>query len=311
MIIAVDFDGTLALGNKSHISILEPNHSLINKLKQVKREINPTIKIVTARGAKANLPYDEKVNRYHALITEWLQRHGVPYDEISFNKEYASLYIDDMTITQDDDFEALHSCFTGNKILFTPSTVIKNTKSALLEFEWYKIAERIVDAPKVLFCNDELIITERIHCHRKPNALEMISIIQRMRAIKMEKHPFETYMDNLCAVKHTSDKVLALNLPVHQGTMFHGDLSTQNVLVSDKAYCIDPNYKSVFGSYLTDAGKAYFSFIAYERNYTEANKIKEAFGDDVLRFAVAEGLRVCKYKEQYISIVNNIADIIE
>jgi len=62
--------------------------------------------------------------------------------------------------------------------------------------------------------------------------------------------------------------------------------------------------------YLTDAGKSYFSLIAYEHKYSEANKIKEAFGSDVLKFAVAEGLRVCKYKPKYISIVNNIADLI-
>ena len=35
-----------------------------------------------------------------------------------------------------------------------------------------------------------------------------------------------------------------------------------------------------------------------------------ADGPDVWRYAVAEGLRVCKYAPKYISIVNNIADFI-
>ena len=76
-------------------------------------------------------------------------------------------------------------------------------------------------------------------------------------------------------------------------------------------YLIDPNYKRIFGSYLTDAGKLFFSLLAYEKNYSLAQEIVQVFGPDVLRFAVAEGLRVCKYKEKYISIVNNMADLIE
>jgi hypothetical protein len=61
---------------------------------------------------------------------------------------------------------------------------------------------------------------------------------------------------------------------------------------------------------LTDAGKAVFSLIAYEASFDEAKKIVNEFGPDVWHFAVAEGLRVCKYQPKYISIVNNIADLI-
>ena len=310
MIIAVDFDGTLALGNKSHISILEPNIPLISRLIKLRQEINPVIKIVTARGSKSNLSEEDKIKNYYNLIEAWLLKYNVPFDSISFNKEYASLYIDDMTINQDAEFSSLCSPFTKNKIVFTNHTIIKETKEALFEFEWYKLAERYLDVPKVLFCNDKLIITERIKEYSKPNANHFISIINKMKGIKMERYPFETYLNNLKPIKHSSDKVKDLIYPKHNGTMFHGDLSTDNVLVSDKIYCIDSNYKNIFGSYLSDAGKSYFSLVAYEHNYSEANKIKEAFGSDVLKFAVAEGLRVCKYKPKYISIVNNIADLI-
>tara|TARA_R110000868_G_scaffold2528_7_gene18299 strand:+ start:1052 stop:1984 length:933 start_codon:yes stop_codon:yes gene_type:complete len=310
MIIAVDFDGTLAIGNKSHISILTPNINLIQKLQSIRKEINPTIKIVTARGAKANLSETEKKLRYYNLIFEWLKKYDVPFDSISFNKEYASMYIDDMTISQDEEFSSLLSPFTNNKIIFTEDTVIKQTKNALFEFEWYKLAERYLNIPKVLFCNDELIITKRIKHHTKPNAKNIIEIINKYKEIKMETFSFESYLQNIKQVKHTTEKVKNISYPVHCGTFFHGDLSTTNILVSDKVYCIDSNMKNVFGSYLTDAGKSYFSLIAYEHNYREAEKIVEAFGKDVLKFAVAEGLRVCKYQEKYVSIVNNIADLI-
>jgi hypothetical protein len=310
MIVVVDFDGTLALGNKSHISILQPNILLIERLIKLRKEINPIIKIVTARGSKSNLSEKEKINRYYKLITNWLIKYNVPFDCLSFNKEYGTLYIDDMTINQDANFTPLLSKFTKNKIIFTPNSIVKETPNALFEFEWYKVAEIYLDVPKVLFCNDELIITERIKEHKKPTAKDFIYILNKLKDIELDIYPFETYIDNIKPIKYSSDKVKNLILPKHKGTFFHGDLSTDNILVTDKVYCIDSNHKNVFGSYLTDAGKAYFSLIAYEHNYYEAEKIREAFGSDVLKFAVAEGLRVCKYQEKYISIVNNIADLI-
>lgn len=310
MIIAVDFDGTLALGNKSHISILEPNIALIERLQLLRAEINPTIKIVTARGSKSNLSTEEKQIRYQKLISDWLNKYNVPFDCISFNKEYATMYIDDMTINQDAAFAGLLSPFTKNKIIFTPDTIIKQTQSALFEFEWYKIAAAHLDTPKVLFCNDELIITERIKDYRKPNAQDFIEIINKMKAIEGKPVPFETYLQNIKPIEHSTKAVADLQLPQHDATFFHGDLSTTNLLVADKIYCIDANSRNIFGSYLTDAGKAYFSLIAFEQDYAEAEKIAQAFGPDVIKFAVAEGLRVCKYQEKYISIVNNIADLI-
>jgi hypothetical protein len=310
MIVAVDFDGTLALGNKSHISILEPNVDLIKRLQLLRIEINPIIKIVTARGSKSNLSENEKQIRYHKLISNWLKKYNVPFDCISFNKEYATMYIDDMTIKQDAAFEGLLSPFTKNKIIFTPDTIIKQTSNALFEFEWYKKAELYLDTPKVLFCNDELIITQRIKDHKKPSANEFIYIINKMRSINGNDLSFKTYLENIKPIKHSTQKVENLEFPEHEPTFFHGDLSTTNVLISDKLYCIDSNNRNIFGSYLTDAGKAYFSLIAFEKNYTEAEKISQAFGPDVIKFAVAEGLRVCKYQEKYISIVNNIADLI-
>ena len=117
-------------------------------------------------------------------------------------------------------------------------------------------------------------------------------------------------MQNIKPIKHATQKVLDLEYPKHDSTFFHGDLSTTNVLVADKIFCIDPNYRNVFGSYLTDAGKAYFSLVAFNKDFKEAEKIVDAYGCNVRRFAVAEGLRVCKYQEKYISIVNNIADTI-
>jgi len=322
MIVAVDFDNTLALDNSSHISLLRPNRELITRLQRLRSEQPDTvIKVVTARGGKAGLKEHEKERRYGGLIRGWLKRYAVPYDIISFEKEYANLYIDDQTIGPFDAFAPQTSDFTGNRIIFTDSLVIKHAPSALFEFEWYKEARlRGIRVPDVLFCNDECIITERIHEVDKPNAANFIRILRQFWGIIPDKkHEYKTYLDNIPndipgATAQTLEVVSKLSEMAHDATFFHGDLSTTNVLCrgdreKDPVWLIDPNAKHIFGSYLTDAGKAAFSLIAYEAQFPEAQKIADMFGKDVWFFAVSEGLRVCKYQKKYISIVNNIADL--
>lgn len=315
MRIAVDFDGTLACGNKSHISTLIPNRALILRLQELRASINPEILIVTARGGKAGLSDEEKRIRYYSLIASWLEKYGVPYDKISFKKEYANLYIDDMTITQRADFEGQQSKFTGNKIVFTDDTVIKVSKSALFEFEWYKEAKmRGFSTPGVLFCNDECIITERILFHEKPKAIDFIRILEQFKRDVgvIGGMDFSTYLMNVPLIEGISDVARSLiprETNRHLPTFFHGDLSTTNVLkTKHNIWLIDPNSKYIFGSYLTDAGKAVFSLIAYENDFSGAQEIVDHFGQKVWPFAIAEGLRVCKYRPEYVDIVNNIAD---
>lgn len=317
MIVAVDFDGTLALGNKSHITLAEPNYDLINQLNDLKKTINPYIKIVTARGAKNNLIREEKEKKYKHLIEEFCRLYNVPYDEISFNKEYAELYIDDMTINQYDSFYGQKQDFTKNVLIFTDKTVIKKCKSSLFEKEWYKYARGIISVPEILFVNDDTIILERICNYTKPSGNDIIDILEIFKSHQIPNFNFKTYLNNLKVnipyISNDAIKILdSLTDCEHDGTFFHGDLSTLNILKksNSESVLIDPNYKYIFGSYLTDAGKAFFSFIAYEKQYSEAEKIYKHYGENVIKFAVAEGVRVCKYNPNYISIVNNIADLL-
>ena len=314
IIISVDFDGTLALGNSSHITSSEPNTALIQRLHEIKQSTGAYIKIVTARGSKGQLSTDEKEKKYTPLIKTFCRTHNVPYDEISYNKEYAHMYIDDMTIGQHEDFTGYVSNFTRNKLLLTEKTVIKNCNTSLLEKMWYdSMAEKkVVNIPEVLFCNDETIITSRIQSTQKVTAEDILSILEIFKNNQIKNYSFDTYRNNIKIAKHASKDTIECikSLPEHNGTLFHGDLNSFNIIKNNnKLFLIDPNYKYIFGSYLTDAGKAYFGFIAYENNFNEANKISERYGKDVVKFAVAEGLRVCKYRPEYISLVNNIADI--
>jgi len=315
LIVSVDFDGTLALGNKSHITLSEPNFILIKRLKELKKTINVYIKIVTARGSKNHLSIEDKTKKYGKLIEEFCITYDVPYDEISFNKEYADLYIDDMTIDHYADFSPLKSAFTANNLIFTQHSVIKKSKTSLFEKEWFDIASNIVNVPKVLFCNDETIITERIQQTSQIDINQCINLLQRFKQLSIKNFNYQTYIDNIQLNRHSSKKVSLIvdkiSKQLLEPTFFHGDFTKQNIIVSNNdIFLIDPNYRYIFGNYITDAAKLYFSLIAYDKNIVEANRLVEAFGDDIIYYGVVEGLRVCKYIPNYISIVNNIAEMI-
>lgn len=309
----MDFDGTLALGIKSHITLAEPNFHLINRLKELKANTNCHIKIVTARGAKGKLSEEEKIKKYKSLIQQFLTQYEVPYDELSFTKEYADIYIDDMTIGQHDSFTSTRSAFTENSIIITERSVIKKCNTALFEKEWYDISKDLLNVPQVLFANDETIITSKIIGNGTVTTDDYINLLNRFKEEKIVNYPYFTYTQNIVIQKYSTAKVIdtVKNLPILEPTFFHGDFCPGHIIKQgNKLFLIDPNYKRIFGNYITDAGKLFFSLIAYNKDFPAAEKIWQAFGDDVVRYAVAEGLRVCKYKEQYISIVNNIADLL-
>lgn len=204
----------------------------------------------------------------------------------------------------EDYYEALNihpGSFTGNRIEINRNTVIKYCETGHHESGWYM--NRYFNVPKVHYFDNEMIITERIFPTSKPTSEDFIKIIDKLRMTSGRDIPFQTYLDNLPPYSRP------IKLNQHPSTFFHGDLSTTNVLKNSRVWLIDPNYKNIFGSWLTDAGKAFFSFVAYEQDYPSAKKIADHFGPEVINFAVAEGLRVCKYKPEYISIVNNIADL--
>jgi len=189
-----------------------------------------------------------------------------------------------------DYYEALNirpGSFTGNKITMNENTVIKHCKTGEAEVTWYKSVS-LFNTPKVCYADSEMIITERIYPTTKVTAEDFIRIIDILKATNYAANgqPFETYLDNI------PQHGIKVTLKEHKGTFFHGDLSTTNVLKNSRTWLIDPNYKNIFGSWLTDAGKAIFSFIAYEQDFPSAQKIADYCGKDVWPFAVADGLRV-------------------
>lgn len=107
--LVVDLDGTITLANTSDYKNVLPNIALIEKLKEYKLK-GFSITIATARNMRTFEGNVGKIN-IHTLpiITEWLDKHDVPYDEILVGKPWCGhegFYIDDRAI-RPSEFTAL------------------------------------------------------------------------------------------------------------------------------------------------------------------------------------------------------------
>jgi capsule biosynthesis phosphatase len=121
----VDLDGTITLGNTSDYKYVLPNIELIKQLKKYRRD-GFSIVISTARNMRTYKGNVGKIN-IHTLpiITEWLDRHDVPYDEILVGKPWCGhdgFYIDDRAIRPSEfnslSFEEITALIDKEKACF-------------------------------------------------------------------------------------------------------------------------------------------------------------------------------------------------
>lgn len=99
--LVVDLDGTITLADTNDYENVAPNMAVIEQLKNYKAQ-GYTITISTARNMRT---YEGNVGliNIHTLpiITAWLDKHQVPYDEILVGKPWCGhdgFYIDDRAV---------------------------------------------------------------------------------------------------------------------------------------------------------------------------------------------------------------------
>ncbi|MCD9502677.1 HAD hydrolase family protein [Photobacterium phosphoreum] len=97
----VDLDGTITLANTNDYENVAPNLEVITQLQHYHRQ-GFTITISTARNMRT---YNGNVGQINIhtlpIITAWLNKHQVPYDEILVGKPWCGhegFYIDDKAI---------------------------------------------------------------------------------------------------------------------------------------------------------------------------------------------------------------------
>jgi capsule biosynthesis phosphatase len=95
--ICIDLDGVICSLKKAHETYADvtPIPGVADKLKRL-RENGHYIIIQTARHMKTcNGNVGMVVKRVGQVTLDWLDKHGIEYDEIYFGKPWAELYIDD------------------------------------------------------------------------------------------------------------------------------------------------------------------------------------------------------------------------
>ncbi|MEC6815528.1 HAD hydrolase family protein [Photobacterium toruni] len=97
----VDLDGTITLANTNDYENVAPNLAVIAQLQHYHNQ-GFTITISTARNMRT---YNGNVGQINIhtlpIITTWLKKHQVPYDEILVGKPWCGhegFYIDDKAI---------------------------------------------------------------------------------------------------------------------------------------------------------------------------------------------------------------------
>ncbi|ENO1850504.1 HAD-IIIC family phosphatase [Vibrio vulnificus] len=97
----VDLDGTLTQANTADYKTVLPRLDVIEQLQQYKKN-GFDIVISTARNMRTYEGNVGKINIYTLpVITEWLNKYQVPYDEILVGKPWCGnegFYIDDKAI---------------------------------------------------------------------------------------------------------------------------------------------------------------------------------------------------------------------
>lgn len=329
MVIVVDFDGTLALGDTSNIPTMHPNLKLITLINQMYNDGN-YIKIVTARGCKSCSTIKEREDKYKKIITNWLNINGITYNELSFNKEYGDAYIDDRGYNIKDTiyYNKLDSKFTNNKVRRINDCVVKKSDSTIQEVSWYNKALEIgLDIPSVLSYDKDTIATSYIEGSSCYNIDLILNTLKKFKNTKpTNKVNFNSYIErienhikNNPSIKSGSKLINKLNLINPPNTFNHGDFSTHNQIESEgKLYLIDPIYsENVYQSYVIDAAKHLFSVLYYNldadfynicyNEYITKLDIKE---EELNILIASESIRVSNRKKQLIDVTNNLINIL-
>lgn len=99
--LVIDLDGTLTQANTSDYRNVLPQTDVIDQVRKYKAQ-GFEIVISTARNMRT---YDGNIGKINIhtlpIITEWLDKHNVPYDEILVGKPWCGhegFYVDDRAI---------------------------------------------------------------------------------------------------------------------------------------------------------------------------------------------------------------------
>lgn len=112
--IIIDLDGTLTMGVSRDYASATPNEDVIARLREYKQS-GFEVAVYTSRNMRT---YKDNLGRIIArttpVIIDWLERHGVPFDELWVGKPWCGhdgFYVDDRAVRPrefvDLDYDAI------------------------------------------------------------------------------------------------------------------------------------------------------------------------------------------------------------
>lgn len=280
-----DIDDTICIHHKRDYPNAEPIQPVIDKINRMKAQ-GYYIKLYTARGqnsCKGNLQLIKERNE--AILVDWLDRHGVQYDELIFGKPLGDWYIDDKAMSLEAflkaEFRPLRGG-SGSGVWLEDRTVIKTSPKATAEHDWYLAAEKngLGDwLPKIYSRTLDTLYMEYIPGETLADGADegdidtLMCFITRCAEIRDSRTDVDAYCENLLQHKNSeatrfvvSEMLNSREELVDNASFCHGDLSLSNVIRSRGTIkVIDPNNKDDYASFLLDLAKLRFSMTGYER----------------------------------------------
>ncbi len=335
--IIVDFDDTLAFTTNRQWNNAKPNKPLIEKLNSLYDE-GWRIDIFTARGSISCKTRNEAARKYQYGMEKWLEKNGVKYNLLSFDKPLGAYYIDDKGISPEDfitkDIRNLEGGLSGSDI-YTDGTLVHKTDSNAHEVaKWFDTVwqNTVLNVPSIERVVGDTITMEYIE-HSEDffewNLYLALGLIQEslkeMKKLPVEhEYDFDSYITRIedhaqLAKWPVFDSVVeALHTMHFEPSFSHGDFGIKNMLFSNKElYLIDP-IPNMFGCTELDAAKLCASLIINKYDSDIVQLTMETMSvynnisyDNLCVLTCAEMIRVYKYHPNKNFILECVKNVFE
>lgn len=142
--IVCDLDDTISFCQDRNFANALPNTPVINKINEL-YEQGWEIHIVTARGCISCSTRSEADAKYRQQIEEWLNKNGVKYHDLSFNKQLAAYYVDDKALRPDEfavlEIKNLQDGWSGATVELRGNLVYKTAPNSYAAAAWYHLVQ--------------------------------------------------------------------------------------------------------------------------------------------------------------------------
>lgn len=328
--IICDIDDTISVTTNRDWENATPVTQVIDKINSL-YDMGWEVWLFTARGQiSCNGSLSARVSKYKKQIESWLKKHNVKYHKLSFQKELATYYIDDKSLTPEQfvslDIQVLKSGWSGAEVELRDGRIYKTHKNSLQAAAWYEKMRHYFNVPKVYSVIGDTICMEYIKPNQNFNLFKAVNELKKFTQLPTPKNGvgFDNYIERIrqhCNQNGKFHKVVDLlsEYKVSESTYCHGDYSIENLLFKDgEVYLIDPIYEeNSWSSVHLDVSKLMMSMRKHKIMY-DVDIFKDLFIGvffDWRRYLsvleISQWVRVYKYapeieKQQIESTINDL-----